>query len=73
MGSIIEINKRRNYKTETQYIAINIADRYIEYLAKDKPLTPHLTQLACICLFIAAKIEQSANPSIGLIIVSAQS
>ena len=56
------------YKEETLYLSILLADLYLSHLAKkDKP-APVLVSLGTVCVFIAAKLNETPCPSLDLII-----
>lgn len=60
---ICHLVERRNYKKETQYIAISIADRYLHFLISTgkMPLPEHIL-LATSSVTIAAKLEEPVDP-----------
>lgn len=65
---IEDLWKSRNYKIDTFYLAVNIADHYLAQMARQYCISPCLVHLGTTALFIAAKIEQSQSPcSINLI------
>ena len=64
----------KNYKIETLYLAISIADRYLVNLVirfEDKPVD--LSSLAVASLFVAAKIEQPFRPSLDRLVATVNS
>ena len=64
MVTLIEdLNLFQEYKLETFYLAVSIADNYLKRLAISNQKAPCLALLGVTCLFIAAKIEQHVVPS----------
>ena len=66
------LHQVKNYKEETLYLAISIADRYLVNLVirgEDKPVD--FPSLAVSCLFLAAKIEQPFRTSLKRLVVAA--
>ena len=60
---ICHLVEKRNYKKETQYIAISIADRYLHYLTtKGEELVPEYILLATSSVTLAAKLEEPVDP-----------
>ena len=55
---IEEIHKIKNYREETLYIAINIADKLLCLYAEEGREAPSLIQLGMVCTLIAAKLNQ---------------
>ena len=53
-----ELNRLKEYKEETFYIACSIADRYILSLAKSGHQPECLMNLAVTTILMAAKLEQ---------------
>ena len=60
---IIEVHRIKNYKEETLYLAINLADRYLYSLASYQQPSPCLIKLSFVCILMAAKLEESVQPS----------
>jgi hypothetical protein len=60
---ITDLHKKKEYKDETLYAAVNIADRYLSIQYGRRNSSPNLTLLACVCMLIAAKLEQPISPS----------
>ena len=54
---IEDLNTKRNYKLETFYLAVNIADHYLMNLALEGREAPDLVLLGTTSLLLAAKIE----------------
>ena len=53
-----ELHNIKNYKVETLYLAVSLADRYLVKLALKKTRAPCLVTLAITCLLMAAKLEE---------------
>ena len=53
----------REYKLETIFIAVSLADRYLVSIAVKKERAPCLITLAVISVLMAAKLEQPIAPS----------
>lgn len=62
---IEELTALKDYRTETLYLAVSVADRYLAKLARQKKQAPCLILLAATCILIAAKMEQPKCPSFG--------
>ena len=60
---IEEIHRLKEYKEETFYTAVSIADRFLVYLTVSNQHPPCLIRLAIICSLLAAKIDQPVSPS----------
>lgn len=60
---IEELHMAREYKEQTLYIAVGIADRYLAYLAKKGFVAPLLSHLTVITLLMAAKISEPFMPT----------
>ena len=58
-----DLNRMKDYKEETLFLAASIADRYLVNLTVKKIATPCLIRLAIICTLMAAKLEQPIQPS----------
>lgn len=58
----------KDYKTETIYLAISLADRFLINLSIKNEQAPCLISLAVICSLMAAKLEQPISPCFGNII-----
>ena len=54
---IEDLNTIREYKLESFYLAVHIADHYLMSLALNKKAAPDLILLGTTSLFLAAKIE----------------
>ena len=59
-----ELWELREYKLETFYLSVSIADHYLMKLAKTKKKAPCLATLGLACLFLAAKLEQPKEPNL---------
>ena len=62
---IEELTALKDYRTETLYLAVSLADRYLSRLAHRRAAAPCLILLAVTCILIAAKMEQPKCPSFG--------
>ena len=61
---LIEIlNKKKSYKLETFFLAVNVADRYLSALAKQGSEAPSHVLLALTAIMIAGKSNESLRPS----------
>ena len=60
---IEEFHAVKNYRIETLYLAVSIADRYLNQISLDGKEEPCLISLAVICTLLAAKLEESISPS----------
>lgn len=54
---IENLQQKKQYKLETLYLAVSIADRYLVNLAISDQAAPNLVNLAVVATLIAAKIE----------------
>ena len=54
---IEELHAIKQYKIETLYLAVSLADRYLVYIALSEKEPPCLVTLAVTCILLAAKIE----------------
>ena len=61
-----ELNEAENWKDETLHLAVNIADRYLIYLAINGQSAPCLVNLSVTSLMIAGKIELPFAPSFAI-------
>lgn len=70
--SMIKLMERlcdiKAYKEDTLYLSIFLADRYLSLLAQANKPAPVLVSLGAICVFIAAKLNETPCPSLDLII-----
>lgn len=56
MVEIIQVlHKKKGYRLETEFLAVNIADRYLRNLSEENKRGPCLVLLALTSLIIAAK------------------
>ena len=53
----------KNYKFETFYQAVSLADQYLVYIARESVVLPCLITLGLTSVLLAAKIEQPVQPS----------
>ena len=60
---IEEIHRLKEYKEETFYTAVSLADRYLVYLTVSNQQPPCLIRLAIITCLMAAKLDQPISPS----------
>ena len=58
-----EINRLKDYKEETLYTAMSIADRFLVYLTVSGQQPPCLIKLAVTTSLMAAKLDQPISPS----------
>lgn len=58
-----ELHQARSYNEHTLHIAINLADRYLHYLAKRGEKAPLLSHLTVISLLMAAKLNEPLVPA----------
>lgn len=65
---IEELIKVKDYKVETSYLAVSIADRYLVNIAVNGEKAPCLITLAVVCVLMGAKMEQPVSPSFNRII-----
>ena len=54
---IEELHAAKEYKIETLYLAVSLADRYLVNITFSELQMPSLVTLAVTCIFIAAKLE----------------
>ena len=54
---IEQLAAAKNYKMETLFLAVSLADRYLTGIARDKDKLPCLVTLGLTCTLLAAKIE----------------
>lgn len=70
--SMIKLMERlcdiKGYKEDTLYLSVLLADLYLSKLAKSDKPAPVLVSLGAICVFIAAKLNETPCPSLDLII-----
>ena len=65
---IEDLHGKKNYKEETLFLAVSIADRYLVNLCVQKKQPPCLTSLAVISLLLGAKLEQPMHPSFNIML-----
>lgn len=54
---IEDLNTLKEYKLETLYLSVSLADRYLVNIAVQGKPAPCLITLAVVCVLIAAKLE----------------
>ena len=63
MGHLIEeLHRLKNYREETLFIAVSIADRYLNALALKAKRAPLMISLGITSLLLAAKLNESKQP-----------
>ena len=65
---IEDLHSKKNYKEETLFLAVSIADRYLVNLCVQRKQPPCLTSLAVISLLLGAKLEQPMHPSFNIML-----
>ena len=60
---IEDLNRLKNYKEETMYLAASLVDRYMVNLAVKNSVAPCLIKLAVIATLMVAKLEEPIQPS----------
>ena len=60
------LNTKHDYKLETLFLAVSIADRYLLYLANRCVEAPCLVLLGVTAMMLAAKLEQFEIPCFDL-------
>lgn len=60
---IDKIAKAKDYKEDTFFLAVSLADRYLVHIAVLNRKMPSLTILAVTAILMAAKLEQPISPS----------
>ena len=66
---IEEFANLKEYKLDTLYLAVSLADRYLVNIAVRGEKAPCLISLAVICILMAAKMEQPISPSFNRMIL----
>ena len=61
-----ELVRKRQYRRETLFLAVSLADRYLVTLTVARRPAPCLVNLAVTCLLIAAKLNQPLRPKFDL-------
>ena len=56
------INNKKQYKLETFFLAVNIADRYLQSLSREAKEAPSHILLAVTAIMLAAKTNESLRP-----------
>ncbi len=70
---IEDLNRLKNYKEETLYLAASLSDRLLVNLAVKNQPAPCLIKLAVISTLMAAKLEEPIQPSYNRMIRLAKS
>jgi hypothetical protein len=65
---IVELHKLKQYKLETLFIAVGLADRFLSLVTQTNQQVPDMTHLALVCVLLAAKLEQPVSPSFNKMI-----
>ena len=65
---IQQLHERKEYRLETFYKAVSIADRYLAALAARDEKPPNLLHLGTLCMLMAAKLDQPISPSFNRMI-----
>ena len=65
---IEELAFLKEYKVETIFLAVSLADRYLVIIAVKREKAPCLIHLAVVCLLMAAKLEQPISPNFNRLI-----
>ena len=65
---IEELAYMKDYKLETIFIAVSLADRYLVNIAIKGDPAPCLIPLAVVCVLMAAKLEQPVSPNFNRLI-----
>lgn len=60
---IMEVHRLKNYREETLYLALSIADRFLAALLEQGRASPCLIHLAFVSILMAAKLEEPMQPS----------
>ena len=63
---IEQLHSLKGYRLETLYLAVSIADRYLNQLFQRDLQAPNLVTLSITALMLAAKLNQSLKPSFNL-------
>lgn len=59
---IEELHRLKNYRDETLFIAVSIADRFLHALALQSRRAPLMISLGITALLLAAKMNESKQP-----------
>jgi len=65
---IEDLNRLKEYKEETLYLAASLVDRYLVNLAVKNHSAPCLIKLAVTSILMAAKLEESMQPNFNRMI-----
>ena len=63
---IEQLQSLKGYRLETLYLAVSIADRYLNQLFQRSLQAPNLVTLSVTAIMLAAKLNQSLKPSFNL-------
>ena len=63
-----ELNRLKEYKEETFYLACSLADRYLVNAAVKRQKAPCLIRLAIVSTLMSAKLGQPISPSFNRMI-----
>ena len=61
-----ELHSKKGYRSETLFLAVSLADRFLINLAVHQVQVPCLVDLAVTCLLLAAKLNQPLRPKFEL-------
>ena len=65
---IEELSNLKEYKLETLYLVVSLADRYLVNIAVKGQQAPCLITLAVVSVLMSAKLEQPISPSFNRMI-----
>lgn len=63
---IEQLQSLKGYRLETLYLAVSIADRYLNQLFQRSLQAPNLVTLSVAAIMLAAKLNQPLKPSFNL-------
>ena len=66
---IEQIHDFKSYRESTLYLAVNIADRYLQKLATDGSPAPQLELLAVVSVLLAAKYNEPMLPNFNNMVI----
>jgi len=66
---IEDLVHQKNWKLETMFSAVSIADQYLSSLIPRNEVSPCLVQLGLTCLLLASKLEEPRQPRIDCYIL----
>lgn len=64
-----ELHKIKNYREQTFYYAVSIADRYLAKLASQGATSPDIVCLSVVSLLISAKMNEALGPNFGNMVI----